>query len=63
MSVSVEAVEQPSEAKRTLLARLPARFGNCFSTGTALREQHANTLTLIKCESPDAVVFAETRQK
>jgi D-lactate dehydrogenase (cytochrome) len=62
MSVSTaQAAERPSaEAKRTLFARLAARFGNRFSTGTALREQHANTLTWIKCEPPDAVVFAET---
>jgi len=37
---------------------LAKRFGNRFSTGNALREQHANTLTWIKCEPPDAVVFA-----
>jgi D-lactate dehydrogenase (cytochrome) len=62
MSASMaEAVEQPSaEAKRALLARLSARFGNRFSTGMALREQHANTLTWVKCEPPDAVLFAET---
>mgnify|MGYP003486282192 CR=1 FL=1 len=57
--VAVEAPERPStEAKRALLARLPARFGNRFSAGTALREQHANTLTWIVCQPPDAVVFA-----
>ena len=56
-----DAVERPSgEAKRALLAKLSARFANRFSTGTALREQHANTLTWIKCEPPDAVVFAES---
>jgi D-lactate dehydrogenase (cytochrome) len=62
MSASMaEAVEQPpAEAKRALLARLSARFGNRFSTGMALREQHANTLTWVKCEPPDAVLFAET---
>jgi D-lactate dehydrogenase (cytochrome) len=62
MSASMaEAVEQPSaEAKRALLARLSARFGNRFSIGMALREQHANTLTWVKCEPPDAVLFAET---
>src|SRR6478672_3108141 len=39
-----DAVERPSvEAKRALLAKLSARFANRFSTGTALREQHANT--------------------
>jgi D-lactate dehydrogenase (cytochrome) len=53
--------ERPSaETKRTLLARLAARFGNRFSTRTALRAQHANRLTWITCEPPDAVVFAES---
>jgi D-lactate dehydrogenase (cytochrome) len=47
------------DAKRALLAALAQRFGNRFSTGLALREQHANTLTWIKCQPPDAVVFAE----
>jgi D-lactate dehydrogenase (cytochrome) len=56
-----DAVERPSaEAKRSLFARLAARFGNRFSTGTALREQHANTLTWIATQPPDAVLFAET---
>ena len=62
--VGAEAPERPStEAKRALLARLSARFGNRFSAGTALREQHANTLTWIACQPPDAVVFAETTQE
>ena len=62
--VAAEAPERPStEAKRALLARLSARFGNRFSAGTALREQHANTLTWIACQPPDAVVFAETTQE
>ena len=62
--VAAEAPERPStEAKRALLARLAARFGNRFSAGTALREQHANTLTWIACQPPDAVVFAETTQE
>src|SRR5215813_10009299 len=56
-----DTVERPSpRAKRTLLAKLAKHFGNRFSTGNALREQHANTLTWIKCEPPDAVVFAES---
>ena len=59
--VMADAVGRPSvEAKHGLLMTLAARFGNRFSTGTALREQHANTLTWIKCEPPDAVVFAES---
>jgi len=56
-----DAVERPSsEAKRALFARLSTRFGNRFSTGRALREQHANTLTWIATQPPDAVLFAET---
>jgi D-lactate dehydrogenase (cytochrome) len=56
-----DAVERPSaEAKRALFARLAARFGIRFSTGAALREQHANTLTWIATQPPDAVLFAET---
>jgi D-lactate dehydrogenase (cytochrome) len=63
-ALMADAVERPSaEAKRTLFARLAARFGNRFSTGTALREQHANTLTWIATQPPDAVLFAETTQE
>jgi len=36
------------------------RFGERFSLAQALREQHANTLTWLKREPPDAVLFAES---
>jgi D-lactate dehydrogenase (cytochrome) len=49
-----------AESKRALFAGLAARFGDRFSLGQALREQHANTLTWLKREPPDAVLFAET---
>ena len=49
-----------AESKSALFAKLAARFGERFSVGQALREQHANTLTWLKREPPDAVVFAET---
>ncbi len=48
------------ERKRVLFAALGARFGERFSLGQALREQHANTLTWLKREPPDAVLFAES---
>jgi D-lactate dehydrogenase (cytochrome) len=48
------------EGKRALFARLAAHFGERFSLSQALREQHANTLTWLKREPPDAVLFAET---
>jgi D-lactate dehydrogenase (cytochrome) len=60
-TVASHQVEPGSrDAKERLLATLRERFGNRFSTGLALREQHANTLTWISCQPPDAVVFAET---
>jgi D-lactate dehydrogenase (cytochrome) len=49
-----------AEAKSALFACLAARFGERFSLSQALREQHANTLTWLKREPPDAVLFAET---
>ena len=51
-----DTVERPSpKAKRMLLAK---RVAGREAVAEALREQHANTLTWIKCEPPDAVVFA-----
>jgi D-lactate dehydrogenase (cytochrome) len=46
-----------------LFASLAARFGDRFSTGASIREQHAHTLTWIRCEPPDAVLFAETTEE
>ncbi|MBK5198990.1 MAG: FAD-binding oxidoreductase, partial [Methyloceanibacter sp.] len=48
-----------AEGKKTLFADLAARFGDRFSLSQSLREQHANTLTWLKTEPPDAVLFAE----
>jgi len=49
-----------AESKRALFTHLAARFGERFSLSQALREQHTNTLTWLKREPPDAVLFAET---
>jgi D-lactate dehydrogenase (cytochrome) len=51
------------EGKSALFAVLAARFGPRFSQSEALRSQHANTLTWLKCEPPDAVLFAETGEE
>jgi D-lactate dehydrogenase (cytochrome) len=53
-------IARDQDRKPALFAELGARFGARFSLGQALREQHANTLTWLKCEPPDAVLFAET---
>ncbi|MDR3372653.1 MAG: FAD-linked oxidase C-terminal domain-containing protein [Ancalomicrobiaceae bacterium] len=42
---------------------LRQRFGERLSTGQAVREQHANTLTWLPNEPADAVVFAETEDE
>lgn len=45
-----------ADAKSRLEALLPGRV----ATGEDVRRQHANTLTWIACEPPDAVVWPET---
>ncbi|HWJ73414.1 MAG TPA: FAD-linked oxidase C-terminal domain-containing protein [Kaistia sp.] len=45
------------------LGRLEARFGTRFSRGADIRHQHANTVTWLGNQPPDAVVFAETTEE
>ena len=52
--------QSAGENKKAVFSALAARFGDRFSVSQALREQHANTLTWLGCEPPDAVVFAES---
>jgi D-lactate dehydrogenase (cytochrome) len=60
-AVIAETGARPSlESKQALFAQLASRFGDRFSQGEALREQHANTLTWLKRQPPDAVLFAES---
>lgn len=51
------------EDKDALFARLSARFGDRFSRSEALRAQHANTLTWLKVQAPDAVLFAQSTEE
>jgi D-lactate dehydrogenase (cytochrome) len=44
----------------TAIAVLQQRFGERLQTGEALRRQHANTLTWIPNQPPDAVIWVET---
>ena len=61
-AIMAEPQARPTaEAKRALFETLAARFGDRFSLSQALREQHANTLTWLKCQPPDAVLFAKTQ--
>jgi D-lactate dehydrogenase (cytochrome) len=45
------------ETKEAISNELFNRFGNRCSTGRAVREQHANTLTWTENQPPDAVVY------
>ncbi len=63
-TLMAEAGARPAaEDKEALFAALAARFGDRFSRSQALREQHANTLTWLKVQAPDAVLFAETTEE
>src|SRR4029453_14208146 len=54
------SMAERDEGKQALFATLGARFGARFSQGQSLGKQNANTLTWLKREPPDAVLFAET---
>lgn len=44
------------------IASLSNHFGNRLATGRAIREQHANSITWLENQAPDAVVFAESTE-
>ena len=56
------AVERNEEGIATAVGVLRQRFGERLQTGEAMRAQHAHTTTYIPAQSPDAVLFAETRE-
>jgi D-lactate dehydrogenase (cytochrome) len=45
-----------------VIAKLAAQFGNRLVTSRAVREQHANTVTWIENQPPDAVVFPQSTE-
>ncbi|ODR98120.1 lactate dehydrogenase [Methyloceanibacter methanicus] len=63
--VTLEPHRNPASPadKDALFARLSARFGKRFSRSEALRAQHANTLTWLKVQAPDAVLFAQSTEE
>jgi D-lactate dehydrogenase (cytochrome) len=54
VTAPASGTHQPAAAG---LAALAETFGERFSTGRALREQHCNTTTWVAGEPPDAVVY------
>jgi D-lactate dehydrogenase (cytochrome) len=59
-AVSAMLPRPDPEAIATVIRKLAASFGNRFATSRAVREQHANTITWIENQPPDAVVFAQS---
>ncbi|WAC29514.1 FAD-binding oxidoreductase [Ancylobacter sp. SL191] len=47
----------------TVIAELAGHFGDRLALGRAIREQHANTITWLANEAPDAVVFVESTEE
>src|SRR5215471_1911844 len=48
---------------RTAVGLLRQRFGDRLQTGEATRRQHANTLTWIPNQPPDAVIWVESLEE
>lgn len=46
-----------------VIAELAPHFGDRLALGRAIREQHANTVTWLPNEAPDAVVFVESTEE
>src|ERR1700752_2739221 len=59
-----ELAGQPHNEKavKAAIAALAAKFGNRLVTSQAVREQHANVLTWIENQPPDAVVFPQSAE-
>src|SRR5579872_7363939 len=50
------------EAVEAVIQKLAQKFGNRLVTSRAVREQHANTVTWIDNQPPDAVVFPQSTE-
>ena len=46
----------------TVLGVLKQQFGDRFQTGDAIREQHGHTTTWLENQSPDGVIFAQSKE-
>jgi D-lactate dehydrogenase (cytochrome) len=60
MTEAREELKHDRKAVERVIAALAASFGNRLVTARAVREQHANTLTWVGNQPPDAVVFPQT---
>jgi D-lactate dehydrogenase (cytochrome) len=65
MTVAVKTADGRPQAQALVaaLGELTAAFGNRVVTSLAVREQHANTITWLPNEPPDAVVFPQSTEE
>src|SRR6476659_443200 len=63
MTEAREGLKHDRNAVETVIAALAAMVGNRLVTSRAVREQHANTLTWVGNQPPDAVVFPQTTEE
>jgi D-lactate dehydrogenase (cytochrome) len=60
LAAAVPTAGRAQRAVDAVVKALAARFGNRLVTSQAVREKHANTVSWIASEPPDAVVFPQT---
>jgi D-lactate dehydrogenase (cytochrome) len=63
MAMSAAVNEGPQGDAATAIAVLRQRFGERLQTGAEIRRQHANTITWIPNQPPDAVIWVETGEE
>ncbi|MGE3066443.1 MAG: FAD-binding oxidoreductase, partial [Hyphomicrobiaceae bacterium] len=61
--MTAQARETTKDHTATAISILRQRFGDRLQTGEAIRQQHANTLTWIPNQPPDAVIWVETAEE
>ena len=59
----LDAADGKTRDVATAIAILRQRFGDRLQTGEAIRRQHANTLTWLDNQPPDAVIWVETAEE
>ena len=62
MTQHATAMRRDPKAVEAAVAALAAKFGNRLVTSRAVREQHANTVTWIENQPPDAVVYPQSAE-
>ena len=63
MTEAWEGLKHDGNAVEAVIAALAAMVGNRLVTSRAVREQHANTITWLGNQPPDAVVFPHTTEE